>query len=199
MFSGGGYPRPDNSWVVVSCHASIRPASRAHQQMRVFSFDPKYYPADRDLKPPPPSFIHVQSALKDASVLIKDNYSGSPSQYEKAREKIQQGLDILEEVAAITDNCAKELLLAVVQPIIADLDGLDHGARCSIVKASLSAIWKLLQTAPPHVETTLRTEISSKEVKSRMEKIIRDNTGRWDYETRNHAREILRTTTQVYW
>jgi hypothetical protein len=103
---------------------------------------------------------------------------------------------MLEEVAANKDNCsddprAKKLLEEVVKAINCDLHRLDDAARSSIAKASLRAIWKLLQTAPHEVGTTLRREISTnEELRSNIGKILGHTAG-CDDETRNYARNIL--------
>jgi hypothetical protein len=110
------------------------------------------------------------------------------------------GLHILADVAANKHSCsnhqdAKKLLDALVQPITDDLHGLDDAARSRIAKASLKAILKLLKTAPPHVGTTLRREMSSNnKLRSSMKKIIENPT--CDDETCSHAGEILGTDTQ---
>jgi hypothetical protein len=176
-------------------------ASRARQQTRVFCCAANYAPQQTKQPGKKPSLHQGRIILRYAFQLINDNYTKSSSQYEKATMKMLQGLDILEKVAANADNCsdypnAKNLLDEVVKPIIHDLQVLEGAARSSIVKASLRAISKLLQTAPPDVGTTLRQEIYSTEVvRSSIEKIIRDTAG-GDDEMRSHAREILESTTQ---
>jgi len=202
---GCGYPRPDSWGVLILCrHTSIMPvvwsASRARQQTPVFSHEDKYYQANTSKQ------IRVPRGEKPPSLLqrVKRRVSSFIGYQETKPYWMLEVLGILEKVAANKDNCsnhqdAKKLLDAVVQPITDDLHDLDHSARSSIVKASLRAIRKLLQTAPLDVGTTLRREISSKEeVRSSMERILGDPlNGGWDDETRSDAWEILRTTTQA--
>jgi hypothetical protein len=167
----------------------------------LFCCNPNHIPGikpDAPVKKVVSPFMQGKTTLKNALELIKGT---SSSKYKDGTKNILEGLRMLEEVAANKDNCsddprAKKLLEEVVKAINCDLHRLDDAARSSIAKASLRAISKLLQTAPPDVGTTLRQEIYSTEVvRSSIEKIIRDTAG-GDDEMRSHAREILESTTQ---
>ncbi|CAN6381065.1 unnamed protein product, partial [Urochloa humidicola] len=203
FLSDGGYP-PLNSCVVLLCQRFVKPvvypASPVQLQTRAYSLA-NYYPSNTGKMEP--TFARGKNMLDHAFQMIKFPAARSSSKYEEAKELMLKGLAILEEIAtkedkySTNDRDAKNLLHEFMRPIIDDLYALEDGARCIIVTASLRAIWQLLQTAPPEIGTTLRREISSKEqVKNRMESIIRESdTGGWDNETCNHAREIIGATS----
>jgi hypothetical protein len=162
----------------------------------LFCCNPNHIPGikpDAPVKKVVSPFMQGKTTLKNALELIKGT---SSSKYKDGTKNILEGLRMLEEVAANKDNCsddprAKKLLEEVVKAINCDLHRLDDAARSSIAKASLRAIWKLLQTAPHEVGTTLRREISTnEELRSNIGKILGHTAG-CDDETRNYARNIL--------
>jgi len=182
----------------------VCPASRVRLQTRVFSDLGVYcnlgeYQGGRNQpgKNPSEEFVEGKIKLSDALLKMKDyNYSRSSPKYLEDRDRMLEGLGILENLANNeqyrSEGCnARKLLDAVMQPISEDLHGLDAGTRSKVLEASLRVICLVLKAATVKIGLALRSDISTKdEVKSSIER-IRDSGGWDDQIKRTLAEEIL--------